>query len=239
MIRRTASATLVARTATRLATRRVVEAARLARALAALDAEVGDGGGGVAASESVRERCEASVVSASDGGALTALRSALQTVSFQDDDDASRRSYLDLAHAVALRAVRAMLERPALGEALAAVEIPMTRAQVEREERLAMLERAMDAEAEAEAGRRAEAADAARSSRARNDASGGGAGFYYEYDDDRYDARRATEARTAATTTTRTAGVTPATTSAAAGRRRSARASSRSRRRRTRSGSPR
>ena len=173
--------------ATRLATRRVVEAARLARALAALDAEVGDGGGGVAASESVRERCEASVVSASDGGALTALRSALQTVSFQDDDDASRRSYLDLAHAVALRAVRAMLERPALGEALAAVEIPMTRAQVEREERLAMLERAMDAEAEAEAGRRAEAADAARSSRARNDASGGGAGFYYEYDDDRYD----------------------------------------------------
>ena len=226
--------------ATRLATRRVVEAARLARALAALDAEVGDGGGGVAASESVRERCEASVVSASDGGALTALRSALQTVSFQDDDDASRRSYLDLAHAVALRAVRAMLERPALGEALAAVEIPMTRAQVEREERLAMLERAMDAEAEAEAGGVARRRRTRRDRLARVTTPRAAApGSTTSTTTTGTTARRATEARTAATTTTRTAGGTPATTSAAAGRRRSARASSRSRRRRTRSGSPR
>ena len=91
------------------------------------------------------------MVSASDGGAADGASVGAQTVSFQDDDDASRRSYLDLAHAVALRGPRDA-RAPALGEALAAVEIPMTRAQVEREERLAMLERAMDAEAEAEAG---------------------------------------------------------------------------------------
>ena len=57
----------------------------------------------------------------------------LCTGAFQDDADASRRSYLELTHLVVRRALGQMLKNPAVGEALAAVVPAPTQQQQERE----------------------------------------------------------------------------------------------------------
>jgi len=97
----------------------VLEFCRLACALTGLD--LGRKDADVAASV------------AADAGALTAARAMLCTCAFQDDADVSRRSYLDLVHAVIRRAIAHMLKNPAVGEALAAVVPAPTQQQVERE----------------------------------------------------------------------------------------------------------
>ena len=89
----------------------------------------------VTASELGRASAEKCLIAASDAGALVALRAIFKSSAFLDDADASRRSYLELAHATLRRAVAAMLKNPNVGEALAAVTPPMTAEQTEREER--------------------------------------------------------------------------------------------------------
>ena len=89
----------------------------------------------VTASELGRASAEKSLISASDAGALVALRAIFKSAAFLDDADANRRSYLELAHLTLRRAVAAMLKNPNVGEALAAVAPPMTAEQTEREER--------------------------------------------------------------------------------------------------------
>ena len=87
------------------------------------------------ASELGRASAEKTLISASDAGALVALRAIFKSAAFLDDADAVRRSYLELAHLTLRRAVAAMLKNPNVGEALAAVAPPMTAEQTEREER--------------------------------------------------------------------------------------------------------
>ena len=89
----------------------------------------------VTASELGRASAEKTLISASDAGALVALRAIFKSAAFLDDADAVRRSYLELAHLTLRRAVAAMLKNPNVGEALAAVAPPMTAEQTEREER--------------------------------------------------------------------------------------------------------
>ena len=89
----------------------------------------------VTASELGRASAEKTLISASDAGALVALRAIFKSAAFLDDADAVRRSYLELAHLTLRRAVAAMLKNPNVGEALAAVSPPMTAEQTEREER--------------------------------------------------------------------------------------------------------
>ena len=97
----------------------VLEFCRLACALTGLDLG--------------RKDTDVSASIAADAGALTAARAMLRTCAFQDDADASRRSYLDLVHLVIRGAIAHMLKNPAVGEALAAVVPAPTPQQVERE----------------------------------------------------------------------------------------------------------
>ena len=97
----------------------VLEFVRLAAALTGLDLG--------------KKEADTAASVAADAGALTAARAMLCTGAFQDDADASRRSYLELTHLVVRRALGQMLKNPAVGEALAAVVPAPTQQQQERE----------------------------------------------------------------------------------------------------------
>ena len=97
----------------------VLEFVRLAAALTGLDLG--------------KKEADTAASVAADAGALTAARAMLCTCAFQDDADASRRSYLELTHLVVRRALGQMLKNPTVGEALAAVVPAPTQQQQERE----------------------------------------------------------------------------------------------------------
>jgi nuclear pore complex protein Nup205 len=81
------------------------------------------------------EAAKKEIVAASDEGALVSLRCVLATGAFRDENEFSRRAYLDLSLKILRSAMRAALHDADLGDALAAVTPAMTAEQIAREER--------------------------------------------------------------------------------------------------------
>jgi nuclear pore complex protein Nup205 len=117
----------------------ILELSRFTRGLAVLFA-TSSGTSGTSTNdasgrETTVEAAKKEIVAASDEGALVSLRCVLATGAFRDENEFSRRAYLDLSLKILRSAMRAALHDADLGDALAAVTPAMTAEQIAREER--------------------------------------------------------------------------------------------------------